>query len=94
MGLEEIPTYLAEYLGVTVETAQVLLSIIVFVAVLLPVMIVAKGKYPMAVFMAAQLTLLFLVGVQWLAFWVLTLDIVGICAGAAILGANMIFGNK
>jgi hypothetical protein len=44
MSLENIPSLVATAWGITLASAQVLLSIVVMLAVLLPVMYMAKGK--------------------------------------------------
>ena len=95
MGLEDIPYVFAEAMGINETTAQVILSIVVIFAILLPTMILARGKnatiiYIFMFFLAECL----LVGLGWLSFWVLIATVVLMAFGVATLGAGGVLGDS
>lgn len=92
LSLEDIPSQIATALDINLGSAQVLISISVFFMVVIPVMIVAKDKYPLPVFIAMELVLLFEVGVGWLPFWVLVFNIFVVVAAVAYFGRKLITG--
>lgn len=94
MQLEDIPQLVGVYLDISTEAAQVFLSIIVLLAVLLPVMIVSRGSKSMtAEIVTIFLTECFLVGISWLPFWVLIMTVLIIAIMWAQLGAKMVTGD-
>lgn len=90
MSLEQIPTYFSDYMGITLEAAQAILSIVVILAVLLPILYLARGKYVLAAIMIFFLTEAFLVGIGWLDFWLLIGTLTVAAMGVATLGVNAI----
>jgi len=93
VSLEDIPAALADLWGITEAAAQVLLSIVVILAVLLPVMYLSKGKSEMIIIVMTFITISMLVGIGWLPFWIL-IAIVSVMAIAwAFLGSKVVVGG-
>ena len=95
MSLEDVPLAFAETFGINLLSAQVILSITVIFALLLPVMILARGKnvtviYIFMFFLAECL----LVGIGWLNFWILIATVVLMAFGVATLGAGGVLGDS
>jgi len=93
-SLEDIPTWFADATGLTVETAQVLLSIILILAVLLPVMYLNRGRRGLVI----ELFMFFLVegalvGMGWLPFWILIATVAVMAMAIALLGTRVIVGG-
>jgi len=94
LSLEDIPQVFADAVGINLTTAQVILSITIIFAILLPTMVLARGKnatiiYIIMFFLAECL----LVGLGWLSFWILIATIVLMAFGVAALGANSVVGE-
>ena len=94
MSLEDIPVAFADYFGINEGTAQVILSIVIIFTLLLPTMVLARGKnavmiWLIVVFLAECL----LVGLGWIPFWILIATIALMAFGVAILGVNSITGG-
>ena len=94
MSLEDIPEAFADFFGVNETTAQVILSIMVIFTLLLPTMILAKGKnatllYLIMVLLAECL----LVGLGWLSFWILIATVVMMAMGVAVIGTRAVTGE-
>jgi len=71
-SLEDVPTWFSDVFGITEAAAQVILSVVVILAVLLPTMYLARGTRAITI----EIVLLFLtecvlIGIGWLPFWVL-----------------------
>lgn len=69
-SLESIPTWLSDYLDISLEAAQVILSVIVILAVLLPILLLTRGRglvIPLAMFFIVEVLL---VGIGWLSSWI------------------------
>ena len=93
VSLEDIPAALADLWGITLASAQVLLSIVVILAVLLPVMYLSKGSSEMIIIIMTFITITLLVGIGWLPFWIL-IAIVSVMAIAwAFLGSKVVVGG-
>lgn len=93
-SIEDIPDWLADVLGINLEAAQVLLSVIVILAVLLPTMYLARGTRAITI----EIVMLFLVecllvGVGWLPFWVLIATIGVMAMAIALLGTRVVVGG-
>ena len=76
MSLEDIPTYFSDYMDISLEAGQAILSIIVILAVLLPVLYLSKDKgitIPAVMFV---LTEAFLVGIGWIPAWLMIVTVV------------------
>ena len=94
MGLEDIPSALADFFTITEATAQVLLSIAVIFALLLPTMILARGKNATMIYlMMALLAECLLVGLGWMPFWILIATVALMAFGVAIVGVGSITGS-
>jgi len=93
VSLEDIPAAVADLWGITEASAQILLSIVVILAVLLPVMYLSKGKSEMIIIVMTFITITMLVGIGWLPFWIL-IAIVSVMAIAwAFLGSKVVVGG-
>lgn len=91
MSLESVPTWFADYTGISLEAAQVILSIVVLAAVLFPALYLAKG-HKLAITIFLFLTEIFLVGIGWLSFWVLVATIAVMAMAVALMGKNIVAG--
>ena len=94
MSLEDVPSALADALAITESTAQVIISIAVIFALLLPTMYLAKGKnaitiYIIVVFIGECL----LVGLGWMPFWILITTLGCIALAIAAIGAQAVTGE-
>lgn len=76
MSLESIPTYFSDFMDISLEAAQVILSIVVILAVLLPVLFLTKGKGIIIPAVMFVLTEAFLVGIGWLPSWLMIVTVV------------------
>jgi hypothetical protein len=94
MGLEDIPQAFADAVGINLATAQVILSIAIIFALLLPTMLLARGKnattiYLIMVFLAECL----LVGLGWMPFWILIATVGMMAIAIASLGTGVVMGE-
>jgi len=90
-SLESIPTWFADFTGISLEAAQAILSLAVILAVLLPIMYLAmrmKSSVILPIVFVFFLVELLLIGIGWLPFWVL----IGTLGMAAL--AIAWFGSK
>ena len=92
-SLEDIPAYFADFMGISLEAAQVILSIVVILAVLLPTMYLARGTRAITI----EIVMLFLcecllVGIGWLPFWILIATIAVMAIAIAMLGTKIVTG--
>jgi len=94
MSLESIPTYLSDALDISLEAAQVILSIVVIFSLLLPVVIVTRGKSTMVYTITIFLAEAFLVGVGWLPFWILIATVAMMALAVATLGVDAVVGRS
>ena len=93
-SLEDIPSLVADAWGITEASAQVLLSIVVILSVLLPVMYLARGKRALTI----EIVMIFLVecllvGIGWLPFWILIATVAVMAVGIAYLGTAVVVGG-
>ncbi len=93
-SLEDIPVYLAGFLDISIEAAQVILSISVIFAVLLPVMYLSKSDNPTVYFIVLFLAECLLVGIGWLPFWILITTVGVIAIAIALLGTRVVVGGE
>ena len=94
MSLEDIPQAFADFVGINEGTAQVILSVIVIFTLLLPVMLLSKGKNTTTL----TLIMLFLaeclcVGLGWLSFWILIGTVAMMAIAIAALGTGVVLGD-
>jgi len=93
-GLEDFPQWLADAFDLTLETAQVLLSLIVILAFLLPTMYLAKGTRAITIeIVVFFLVECLLVGMGWLPFWVLIATVALMAMAVALLGTRVVVGG-
>ena len=93
-SLENIPSLVADAWEITLASAQVLLSIVVMLAVLLPVMYLAKGKgSPSIEIIIIFLVMSLLVGITWLPFWILIATVAVMAISIALLGSKIVIGG-
>jgi len=93
-GIEDIPEWLADAWGITDETAQVILSIIVIFALLLPTMYLSRGQnaipiYLIMILLASSL----LVGLGWMPFWIIITEICIMAVAVAYIGSKEVTGD-
>ena len=94
MSLESIPTYFSDFMDISLEAGQALLSIFVILAVLLPTMYLSRGnKSTIIEIVMLVLTESFLVGIGWLPFWLLIATVAVLCFGIAALGTSAVTGG-
>lgn len=94
MQLDSIPSWLASAWDISEASAQVILSLVVIFSLLIPVMILARGKNGVTIqlltfFMAEA----FLVGIGWLPFWMLIATVAMMSLAMAYLGKSAITGG-
>ena len=94
MSLESIPTYFSDFLGITLEAGQVILSIIVILAVLLPTMYLSRGSRSVTIeIVMLFLCEAFLVGIGWMPFWILIATVAAMGLAIATLGTKVVTGG-
>ena len=94
MGLEDIPSALADFFSINEGTAQVLLSISVIFALLLPTMVLAKGKNATTIYLIMLLLAeSLLVGLGWLPFWILIATGAMMAVAIALMGTKVVTGE-
>ena len=94
MSLESIPTYFSDFMDISLEAGQAILSIVVILAVLLPTMYLAReNKSAIIEIVMLVLTESFLVGIGWLPFWLLIATVAVMAFGIAALGTKAVTGG-
>jgi len=93
MSLEDIPQVFADSVGINLLSGQVILSITVIFALLLPTMILTKGKAPTIYLMVFLLAECLLVGIGWLNFWILIITVVVLVIGMSRISAGIVTGS-
>ena len=94
MSLESIPTYFSDFMDISLEAGQAILSIVVILAVLLPTMYLSRGsKSTVIEIVMLVLTESFLVGIGWLPFWLLIATVATMAFGVAVVGTDGILGR-
>ena len=94
MSLEDIPSAFADFVGTNEGTAQIILSVVVIFTILLPTMLLARGKNATTVWLIMTfLALVLLVGLGWVPFWILIATIALMAMSIAILGADTVTGG-
>jgi len=94
MSLEDIPAAFADFVGTNEGTAQIILSVVVIFTILLPTMLLARGKNATTVWLIMTfLALVLLVGLGWVPFWILIATIALMAMSIAILGADTVTGG-
>lgn len=94
MSLESIPTYFSDFLDITLEAGQAILSLVVILAVLLPILYLTRGKGSATILIIMFfLTETFLVGIGWMPFWVLIATVAVMALAIASLGTKAVVGE-
>ena len=94
MSLEDIPQDFADYFAINLTTAQLILSVAVIFAILLPVMYLARGKNAVAIWLITTfLGECIVLGLGWLPFWIMIMTIAVTVLAIAVVGANAISGG-
>ena len=93
MSLEDIPQAFADFFNINLLSGQVILSIAVIFALLLPTMILTKGKAPTIYLMVFLLAECLLVGLGWLSFWILIATVCIMVMSVAAFGAQIVTGD-
>ena len=94
-GIEEIPDWLADAWGINLGTAQVIISIIVIFAMLLPTMYLARGNNATMIYLImALLAECLLVGLGWMPFWILIATVALMAFGVAVVGSGGVVGDN
>lgn len=75
-SITSVPTWFSDNWGIPLEAAQVILSIIVILAVILPTLYVTKNRGILIPAVMFILTEAALVGVSWLPSWIMIVTIV------------------
>jgi len=93
-SLEDIPTWFADFMGINLAAAQVILSIVVILAVLLPTMYLSRGTRAITI----EIVMLFLcecllVGIGWMPFWILIATIALMAMAIAMFGTRVVTGD-
>lgn len=94
MSLEDIPAAFGEYFGINEGTAQMILSVTIIFTILLPTMVLARGKNATMIYLIMLLFAeLLLVGLGWMPFWVLIATVAMMGLGIALLGSRIVTGE-
>jgi len=94
MSLEDIPSAFADAVGINEGTAQVILSIVVIFSLLLPTMLLARGKNATTIYLIMLLLAeCLLVGLGWMPFWILIATVAMMAVAIAMLGAKVVTGE-
>jgi len=93
-SLESIPTWFSDTMNITLEAAQMILSVSVILAILLPTMYLARGTRAITI----EIVMLFLaesllVGIGWLPFWILIATVAVMALAIASLGTKVVTGG-
>lgn len=94
-SLEDVPTYFSDYLDISLEVGQVVLSIVVLLAILLPTMYLSRGTAGNVTVITVMLILteLVLVGLGWMPFWVLIATVAVMAIAIATIGTDAVIGG-
>lgn len=92
-SLQSIPTYFSDFFDISVGAAEIILSVMVIMAILLPVMYLSRGRSNLPTILIFYLTEGILVGIGWLDFWILITTIGVLAAAVAALGTKAITGG-
>lgn len=94
-SLESIPTWFSDFFDINVEAGEVILSIAVICAVLLPTMYLSmrmKTSTPVPTILMFFLTVALLVGIGWLDVWIMVTLVCVVAMAVAWWGRKTIGG--
>lgn len=94
-SLEDVPTWFSDYLDISLEVGQAVLSIVVILAILLPTMYLSRGTRGniTIVIVMLFLTEAVLVGLGWMPFWIMVATVAVMAIAIAFLGTNTVVGG-
>jgi len=93
-SLESIPTWFSDTMSISLEAAQMILSLAVILAILLPTMYLARGtRAVMIEVVMLFLSMSLLVGIGWLPFWILIATVAVLALAVASLGTKVVTGG-
>ena len=93
MSLEDIPQDFADYFLINLTTAQLILSITVIFMLLLPTMVLARGKNAVTIWLIVTfLGECVVLGLGWLPFWIMIMTIAVTVLAIALVGSRAIGG--
>jgi len=96
-SLEDIPTLFGTAWGIDLISAQLIISIFVIMAAVLPIMIIRIQRGSLnslnVEILFAFMAMALCVGLGWLHFWIIIVSIVLVAAAAAIFGTEFILGT-
>jgi len=97
MSLEDIPTWFSDTMNITLEAGQMILSVAVILAVLLPLLYLnmrgSGQKTNLPIIIMFFLTESLLVGIGWLPFWILIATLTVCAMAVATLGTKTVTGG-
>lgn len=94
MQITDIPSWLAGAWSISEAVAQVILSLTVLLAVMLPVFLATRGRNAVTVHLFFFfLTECFLAGVGWMPFWILIATVCVMALAAASVGTKAVTGG-
>ena len=94
MSLEDIPQAFADFVGINLAVAQVIISISVIFTILLPTMYLSRGKNATMIYlMMGLLAECLLVGLGWMPFWILIATVALMAFGVAVVGVGGVVGS-
>jgi hypothetical protein len=92
-SLEDFPSWLATFWDISLESAEIIISIVVISAILLPVLYLTRGKSNMIAVLTFFLSEALLVGLGWLDSWVMIATVCVLALFVAKFGADMVTGG-
>ena len=92
-SLESVPTWFSDFFGISVGAAEIALSIMVIMSVLLPVMYLSRGRSNLPLILTFYLVEVLLVGIGWLDFWILITTLALMAMAIAVLGTGIVTGR-
>ena len=93
MSITDIPTYFSTTTGVNVTTAQLILSVFLIFCMLLPYVVLMKGKpAPLPTLIILFLGESISLGLGWSPFWIMLMFLVLTAFAIATLGAKGVTG--
>jgi len=92
--MTEVPSYFADMTGLNETTAQIILSAIIILMILLPYLVATKGKADMTIsFVLIFVALAIATGLGWAPFWLLIMIVAIVALGWAFIGSKATTGG-
>lgn len=92
-SLEDIPTWFSDYMDISLEAGQIILSIAVISAVLLPILYLTRGRGVLLPALVFVLMEALLVGIGWFPLWLMIVTVCIIALLWARLGSGLVTGG-